>query len=193
MRITGGTLTGRHISTTGAPGLRPTKDQVRQSVFMTLAAALPETRVLDLFAGTGAAGLEAWSRGAEHVTWVESNRAIARLLSANVARLTESHPNARVVCEDVFRFLESPRLGPPYHLIFADPPYEPAAEGQWLEKTLRAIEKHPILLPSGLLIFEGKAGAKLPAMDGWQVLRDKLYGSTRILFLRPNLPSKESS
>ena len=103
MRITGGTLTGRNLRTADVPGLRPTKDMVRQSVFGMLAASLPGTRVLDLFAGSGAAGLEAWSRGAEHVTWVERDRDIHRVLSANVAALAGSDPGLRVLREEEVR------------------------------------------------------------------------------------------
>ena len=191
MRITGGTLTGRNLRTADVPGLRPTKDMVRQSVFGMLAGALPGTRVLDLFAGSGAAGLEAWSRGAEYVTWVERDRDIHRVLAANVAELAGAGPGVRVLREEVFRFLESPALAGPYHLVFADPPYEAATEGRWLEKTLRTLETRPILTEKGVLVFEGKTGAELPPLDGWQVLRDKTYGSTRVLFLRRN-PAPEA-
>ncbi|MFO1492577.1 MAG: 16S rRNA (guanine(966)-N(2))-methyltransferase RsmD [Kiritimatiellia bacterium] len=191
MRITGGTLTGRNLRTSGSPGLRPTKDMVRQSVFGMLAGALPGTRVLDLFAGSGAAGLEAWSRGAEHVTWVENDRETHRVLCANVAGLAGSGPGVRVVRDDAFRFLESPALAGPYHLVFADPPYEAATEGRWLEKTLRTLEARPVLTEKGVLVFEGKTNAETPPLDGWEVLRDKTYGSTRIFFLRRN-PAPES-
>ena len=87
MRVSGGALGGRRIEVPGGDRVRPTQDMVRQALFSSLAALVPECRFLDLFAGSGAVGLEAWSRGAAHVTWVERDPRTLAVLRGNVASL----------------------------------------------------------------------------------------------------------
>lgn len=180
MRITTGELGGRVLKV--PKGIRPTQDMVRQALFSSLGERVVDARVLELFAGSGALGLEAWSRGAASVTWVEADHRVLAVLESNVAGLCGRRPELRVVKGDALRFLEG-YAGEPFDLLLADPPYDKQGERGWLGKTLRVVESRPILREEGLLVFELGADESLPPMDGWTLLRDKMYGATRLLIL----------
>src|SRR5690606_16054845 len=129
VRIIAGAWGGRRIAAPAGRDTRPTTDRVREAWMSTLAPAIPGARVLDLFAGSGALGLEALPRGAAHATLVESAASALRVLRANVDALGAGD-RARIVRGDALRFVE--RLGPhEYDLVFADPPY-----GTGLARTL---------------------------------------------------------
>ena len=127
MRITGGRARGIPLSLGGAHELRPATDRMRASVFSSLGALVDEARVLDLFAGTGAYGLEAISRGAAHATFVERNGKACAALRANLGAVAKSlggrPPNAlgALAAADVMSWKAAP--GSSFDLIFADPPY----------------------------------------------------------------------
>ncbi len=124
MRIIGGRWRGQRLPFPRAPDLRPTGDRIRETLFNWLQEQVPGACCLDLFAGSGACGLEALSRGAAQVTLVEKNRAVARTLEANIARLGAD--NARVIRDDVRRWLRRVRdrePRPAYDLVFMDPPF----------------------------------------------------------------------
>jgi 16S rRNA (guanine966-N2)-methyltransferase len=126
MRIIAGTLKGRRIDAPTWPGLRPTSDKLRETLFNVLQGRLAGARVLDVFAGTGAVGIEALSRGAAHVTFVEQDRRAQALISANLTRcgVATGYTIERGPAADVLS-----RLEPVYDLVFLDPPYdEPALE-----------------------------------------------------------------
>ncbi|MEG3790019.1 16S rRNA (guanine(966)-N(2))-methyltransferase RsmD [Lysobacter sp. CCNWLW3] len=126
IRIIGGRWRGTRLEVADAPGLRPTSDRVRETLFNWLAPALPGARVLDLFAGTGALGLEALSRGAAVATLVERDPALAAALRATAARLPGGEA-AQVVQADALVWLGAqPEAG--YDLAFVDPPF---AAGLW--------------------------------------------------------------
>lgn len=179
MRITGGALRGRDIR--APPGVRPTQDRIRAALFSMLAHRVPGARVLDLYAGSGALGLEAWSRGARYVCWVESSPEVFRTLEANVKELCFPQGGAtRCVLSDAEAFLRAPGPEEPFELVLADPPYEASREGL-LEKTLRQLEQSPILLPETVLAFEQDARTPAVERTGWTLVRDKVYGDTRVL------------
>jgi 16S rRNA (guanine(966)-N(2))-methyltransferase RsmD len=121
MRIIAGTLKGRRLDAPTWPGLRPTSDKLRETLFNVLQGRLPEARVLDVYAGTGAVGIEALSRGARHVTFVEQDRRAMTLIGGNLERcgLTGGYTIERGPAEDVLS-----RLQPVYDLVFLDPPYD---------------------------------------------------------------------
>jgi 16S rRNA (guanine966-N2)-methyltransferase len=186
MRITGGILRGRRLRVP-AHGVRPTQDRVREAVFSMLAPQLPHARVLDLFAGSGAMGLEAWSRGAQAVCAVEQSRETFRVLKQNVEALCGAEAGRiRCSCMDVWRFLKRNHRGEPYDIIFADPPYDPRGASRALGKALCAISEAHILTAEGLLVYEMSAREKAVEQAGWQLLRDKQYGHTRIALYRPS-------
>ena len=202
IRITSGTLGGRLLKS--PPGeTRPTQDKVRQAIFSGLGDFVIDARVLDLFAGSGGLGLEAWSRGAAEVVMVESDRNTLAVLKENLRQLcSDAGAKVRCVGADAFKFMEfSGRglLGPRvaegaaagkapglFDLVLADPPYDRAGEHRWLEKTLPALEAGPILRAGGFLVFEMGAYEQPAVRDGWTLIWDRTYGGTRVLIYRRN-------
>ena len=184
MRITGGILKGRIVRVPSGP-LRPTQDKVRAALFSMLGESVVGARVLELFAGSGALGLEAWSRGAASVCWVDSDPGVLRILRSSVAELCGAGGGA-TECrrEEVLHFLHHHTPEPPFDLVLADPPYDREGTRRWLEKTLLALETSPILAPEGLLAFEQGARQVIPKTPGWTLLRDRTYGETRLLLYR---------
>ena len=149
MRIVSGILGGRTFR--APPGdTRPTQEKVRAAVFSSLAAFVPERRVLDLFAGSGALGLEAWSRGAAHVEWVENAPPALRTLKRNLADLGVP-PAFRVHATDAFRFLEARPPAIPFHLVLADPPYREALDGDYAARLRRGGFRLRFSLPGALI------------------------------------------
>jgi 16S rRNA (guanine(966)-N(2))-methyltransferase RsmD len=190
MRITGGVWRGRIIR---APrtGVRPTQDRVREALFSVLGERVPGARVLDLFAGSGAVGLEALSRGAASACWVESDRRVAALLRENVETLGAEAGN-RILCADVVRALRTGSVGPAYDLVFADPPYDrEGADGPsaWRVRLMDGLAAADTVRPAGWFVMEdADPGRKdtgqepdLPA--GWRLIKEKRYGKTRLVFM----------
>lgn len=143
---------------------------------------------LDLFAGSGSVGLEAASRGAVRVCWVEADRSVCRVLRANVAALcgTPEAPasdpcecESSIVCSDVFRFLESGKYQA-FDVVFADPPYERIRDRGWVERLLAGIV--PALNAGGICIIEHLVRDTVPETTGWGLLRHKTYGETALSF-----------
>ena len=173
-RIIAGHFGGRRIEAPPGTGTRPTSDRVREALFSILGARVAGARVLDLFAGSGALGLEALSRGAAAVTFVESAPAALRALRANVAALGAE---ADVVRADAFTWLRAASAGVrQYDLVFLDPPYRQAeALGAALSELLPAV-----LGPGALVVSESDRRAPLeltmPTTD------QRRYGDTLIRF-----------
>jgi len=185
MRITGGEWGGRRIEVPDS-GVRPTQDRVRQALFSALAARIPGCRFLDLFAGSGAVGLEALSRGALTVTWVERNPGVNRVLQANLEQLCPGAmpPQAEVVSGEVLAYLRA-GVGSPKDLIFADPPYERDGRTVWASVIFGALgEPERWLAPGGLVILEEAEDQPLgiPPGGGWVLKAEKRYGGTRLRF-----------
>ena len=150
MRVIAGRWRGRRLRSRPLAPLRPTADRVREALFSILGEGILGARVVDLYAGSGALGIEALSRGAETVTWVEREPALVALIRENLASLgvAEPSPAARVVRGDVDRFLR--RLEPhPRLVLLADPPYHGGAPGllRWLAERpggyAAAVLEHP--------------------------------------------------
>lgn len=171
VRIIGGTWRGRRVGVADAPGLRPTGDRVRETLFNWLAPSLPGMRCLDLFAGTGILGLEALSRGAAEVCFVERQPVLARAIEAAIARL--SARGARVVTADARRFL----AGAPqsFDCVFLDPPFGDFALGE-----LCTLLEQGWLADGGYVYLEMSAADAVPALPaGWAVTKDKTAGKVR--------------
>ncbi len=180
MRITSGILKGRTFKVP-KEGVRPTTERTREAVFSTLVAYVPNARVLDLFAGAGGLGLEAWSRGAESVTAVEKVSKHWKNLEKNFQCL-ESDPELgsyKVVRADVYEYFK--RSPGPFDLIFADPPYDEVDLPKLLEVVGDA------LAPEGLLVFEMHKRDSYTLPPGWTSLKEKKYGSTKVVFLERNI------
>ncbi len=183
MRITGGILCGRRIEVPDK-GVRPTKDRVRESLFAMLGDSLNGARVLDLFAGSGSLGLEALSRGAAEVCWVERDRRTFRILRKNVQMLGEGMSECRLkcICSDALRFLKSSSPSS-YSLIVADPPYAADNKGELLGNILSELDKSTCMAHAGIFVYEmGSLGQATPP-GPWRIIRDKKWGETRVLIM----------
>ena len=174
MRIVGGVARGRRLAAP-ASGTRPTSDRAREALFNSLAAEidLDGIRVLDLFAGTGAVGLEALSRGARTAVLVESNRAALEVLRRNVA--TIGLPGVEVVGRSVTAFLAEPPAEP-FDLVFADPPY--AFDDDKLAGVLAALAEHGWPAPGAFVVIERSARSGPPPWSAGFItaVRDRRYG-----------------
>jgi 16S rRNA (guanine966-N2)-methyltransferase len=160
VRIIGGRLRGRRIPVPDVPGLRPTPDRVRETLFNWLSPHLSGARVLDLFAGTGALGIEAASRGAAAVTLVESQRAAQVALRDTLQRL--ALPEVTLVAGDAMACLAS--AAGQYDVIFLDPPFAAGLQAE----ALAAIDRHRRLAPGGFCYVEQPRGAPAPELPaGW--------------------------
>jgi 16S rRNA (guanine966-N2)-methyltransferase len=180
LRVVAGTHRGRRFDAPEGPQTRPTSDRVREAVFNALDSldAVRGARVLDVFAGSGALGIEALSRGANHVTFAETDRAARATVEANLAALGLG-TRAAVVAADGARVLAG---GGPWDLVLADPPY--AYEG-WDALGASVADA---LADDGLLVVESDREVVLPA--ALQTARTRTYGSTVVMFaVRAGAPS----
>lgn len=184
MRIIGGQHRGLTLAAVGkgdaAAHLRPTSDRVRESLFNVLQGGrfgdpINDTHVLDLFAGTGALGLEALSRGATHVTFVDSGRVAQKLIRENIAKCRRAS-DAKVLSFDVTQL---PPATVACGLVFADPPY-----GKGLGPiAINAARSAGWIADDALIVLEDNAA--LPAPIGYTSLEQRRYGDTWITLLEP--------
>jgi len=181
MRIIGGTLRGRAIRPP-RQGVRPSQDRVREALFSMLADRIRGARFLDLFAGSGAVGLEAWSRGAAAVCWVERDPRALLVLRATVSALCGS--NEGVVGMDVPLFLKRRFAGGAFDVVFADPPYGRSGPAAWGVRLLAALAASPLLPPDGVFVLEQSAREAPGAHPAWRVLADRRYGDSRLRLYR---------
>lgn len=177
MRIITGELKGRKLL--GADHLRPTGDRVREALFSILGAHLEGT-FLDCFAGTGAVGLEARSRGARAV-FVEKDPASIAILRENLERL-DVQGGIAVIEDDVLRFLKTPagRGAPdePVEIVFCDPPYDYHSH----EKLLRLLGSSPLVGPATRIVVERRRGSRVREPDNLRLTRHEVYGGTELCF-----------
>ena len=180
VRLIGGRWRGSKLAVADAPGLRPTSDRVRETLFNWLQPMLPGARVLDLFAGSGALGLEALSRGAASAVLVESDRALAATLLATTQRLPGGEA-ATVVQADALSWLPTqPRAS--FDLAFVDPPFAAGLHGQVLAALAPVLAEHAWLYVESAL-------ADGPAMPpGWCLHREGRTREVRYALYR-RLPS----
>ena len=177
MRIIAGDRRGARIAAPKGTATRPTGDRVREAAY-NLIGPVDDTAVLDLFAGSGAMGLEALSRGARRCVFVESDRAACAVIRDNLEKLRLT--DALVLCKDVFQALREERgAGRTYDLVLLDPPY-----GTWNELQQHLAEAvPPALAPEGVLVVE--TSAKIEPELPLAVVTSRRYGSARItLFTR---------
>ncbi|HBA83168.1 MAG TPA: 16S rRNA (guanine(966)-N(2))-methyltransferase RsmD [Verrucomicrobia bacterium] len=182
MRITSGIIGGRNLDVPHDK-VRPTQDKVRAALFSSLGDFPVDARVLDLFAGSGAMGLEAWSRGAAEVCWVEADRAVYAVLKKNIETLCRGGGTVRSVHADVFRYMAKP-VASPFDLVLADPPYDRDGTQHWLSRLLELLRDHGWVRNGGFLVFEQSAGEKIAEKPGWILVKEKKYGDTRLIFYR---------
>ena len=180
MRIIGGRWRGTRLAVADAAGLRPTSDRARETLFNWLAPVLPGTRVLDLYAGTGALGLEALSRGADDALMVERDPALAAAIAATCQRL-DAGAGATVACADVPRFLALPVHGR-FDVVFVDPPF---ADDAWA-RTLAALG--PWLADRAWLYLESPTSRPAAAGGEWLLHREASTRDSRQALYRRAMP-----
>lgn len=186
VRIIGGRWRGTHLQVPPSPGLRPTSDRVRETLFNWLQPMLAGARVLDLFAGSGALGLEAVSRGAAHAQLVESDPSLAQALRAAAQRLSAGD-EVTVDCVDALAWLRQSRA-PLFDIAFVDPPFD-------ADLWPAVLEVLPTrLVPAAWLYLETPAGLA-PAVPGeWAVHREGATREVRFaLYQRVTLPAMHTS
>jgi len=175
MRIIAGSLRGRTLKSTQTAMLRPTTDRVRESIFNILAARFEfeGAQALDLFAGTGALGIEALSRGAAACDFVESDRRASAVITDNLRTLGVAS-RGRVTTRDALKFLEE--TDRPYDLIFADPPYAATI----FERLVRDIASKGRLSREGLFVLEHAGAMAAPSGAGLELVTTRGFGDTGI-------------
>ena len=179
LRIVAGNWRSRWLDIADAPGLRPTSERIRETLFNWLAPYIEGASCLDLFAGTGALGLEALSRGAAGTVFVEKSEVAARVLKSNVEMLDAK---GATVCEaDAFEYLrQAPARS--FDIVFLDPPF--AAD--MLEDLCRLIDERQVLAEGARVYLENDVAtdeAVLPA--GWELLKSKVAGQVRYTLVAP--------
>jgi 16S rRNA (guanine966-N2)-methyltransferase len=187
VRIVSGRLRGRNIATPAGRNTRPTSDQTRESIFNILAHAewspeLDGAIVADIFAGSGALGLEAISRGADFCLFVETEPKARAAIRANIDKMGVSD-DARLHRYDATRLKVAPgNLRGQFTHIFMDPPYN---KGLW-RPVLERLKRLELISPDGIVILEESVEAEVEPR-GWDVLADKTWGAARVLFLKPTV------
>jgi 16S rRNA (guanine966-N2)-methyltransferase len=180
MRVIAGSAGGIRLAVPKR-GVRPTMDRVKAAIFSSLGDAVAGARVLDLFAGSGALGIEALSRGASSAVFVEADRQSAKIINDNLAK---TKLKGRLRQQDVFDFLRYASGAEMFDIIFADPPYEKAEDGERFTEELLANEALSQLLdPDGIFVLEQRPAEALSETKLWRVIRQKRYGATAVLFL----------
>jgi 16S rRNA (guanine966-N2)-methyltransferase len=166
----------------GGSATRPTADRVREALFSVLAGVEGEA-VLDLYAGTGALGIEALSRGASHATFVESARPALQALRRNIVAL-ELGDVTTVLPIAVERALRAPPWREPFDLIFLDPPYAVIRGGRFTDALSRAVERGLVssLRPGGRVILEHTSEEDAPPVSGITLEETRVYGDTSLSF-----------
>lgn len=169
IRIIGGQWRGRKLPVPDSPGLRPTTDRVRETLFNWLAPSMVDATVLDCFAGSGALGLEALSRYASRATLLEMDRHVSQQLQKNLATLKAA--NGKVVNTNTLNFLAQP--SEPHTIVFVDPPFRKGL----LDETLALLESNGWLADEALIYVESEVENGMPAVPAsWSLHREKVAG-----------------
>jgi 16S rRNA (guanine966-N2)-methyltransferase len=184
MRIIAGSAGGIRLQVPGAVA-RPTSDRVREALFSILGVRVVGAVVLDLFAGSGALGLEALSRGAHRVDFVERDRKACGVIEGNLAKARLADP-ARVVAREAAVFLKA-AAADRYDLVFADPPYlKREGEVDLAAELMGDANLRRVISPDGMVVLEtAKGHGKTMPAEGWELSDTRSYGDTEVSFFSP--------
>ena len=174
IRIIAGQWRGRKLDVADSPGLRPTPDRIRETLFNWLQSDIVAARCLDLFAGTGALGFEALSRGAAEVVMVESDPRLIEVLKQHADKLNSEHHIIQLA--DGLSWLKQGIKG--FDIIFLDPPF-----GQgYIEKCCSLIDEQGLLNDNGLVYIEAEKNLVLP--EGWEVKKETKAGNVKAMLIK---------
>lgn len=176
MRVIAGSARGVPLAAPRGRSTRPITDRVKETLFAILGDRVPDARVLDLYAGSGAIGIEALSRGAETAAFVERGREALAVLRANLAK-TRLAASAEVHATDVERFLAAAEAERSWDIAFLDPPYEVRA----IVAPLAALRPH--LAPGAVVAVKHFWRTEIPEIAGLRVVRQRRFGETMLTFL----------
>jgi 16S rRNA (guanine(966)-N(2))-methyltransferase RsmD len=176
MRVIAGTARGLRLDAPRDKGTRPITDRVKETLFGILGDRVVDARVLDLYAGSGAIGIEALSRGAAHATFVERSRGAVAIIRDNLRR-TLLDDDAEVRATEVERFLSGSDAGGAYMLAVLDPPYEERAILAPLERLV------PLLAPGATVVVKHFWRTAVPVPEGLRAWRERRFGETALTFL----------
>ncbi len=177
MRVIAGSARGQKLSCLQGEQIRPTLDRVKESVFNMISFSVPGSSVLDLFAGSGALGIEALSRGAEKAVFVDVCPASLQTARQNLAK-TRLEEKSACVCSDYAAFLAD--TNETFDIIFLDPPY---AAG-YITSALAGIRERHLLRHDGIIICEYNSADEVICPEGFTLYRNKKYGIARILLMK---------
>jgi 16S rRNA (guanine(966)-N(2))-methyltransferase RsmD len=186
MRVIAGTYRSRILKSLKGLALRPTSDRLRETLFNVLGSGIQGARFIDVFAGTGAVGIEALSRGAKHVSFIENHAPSAALIRKNLAAL-KVHSGVTVICADAIRGLETLEAkvkagDAPYDYIFIDPPYAATTD---YSRVLQKVVVSNLLAYSGIVIVEHRKTFNLPeSFDTLKRVRLLRQGDAALSFYR---------
>ena len=182
MKILGGALKGRNFFMPAE--IRPTQDLLRAAIFDILGHDLSGLRFLDLFAGSGAVGLEAISRGADEVVFVEKDPRNAEIIQGNFELLKIGYPHVfhKVINADAFATIKNLALKEErFDIVFFDPPFEP----KLAKKILKHLMAYAILHPHSYIVGQFGEDDSLPEMEqGFEILKERTYGSSQLVILQ---------
>ena len=168
--------------------MRPTQDRVREALFNILMHEIAGARFLDLFAGSGAVGFEALSRGAASVTFVEANPRHAAFIRSNAAALRVSPEIVQAEAEGYLATFAGPQ---PFDVVFADPPYA-WGEEKGFSGLIETLARRDVLRRGGLFVAETTVRATFADLPGWDLCRDREYGKSRLVIFKRNLDYQEA-
>ncbi|MDH5429895.1 MAG: 16S rRNA (guanine(966)-N(2))-methyltransferase RsmD [Nitrospirota bacterium] len=191
IRIIAGSLKGRKIPTLQGQGIRPTSLRAREALFSILGSVIQGASVADLFAGSGAIGLEALSRGAQKAVFVEQNPEAGRTLEKTLAQF-KVKVQSQVFIQDVALAIQNPYLvgWRPFDVVYIDPPYQFEQSLQ----VLTQIEEADLVANNGHVIYEHFSKRTPPSTIGqWALTRTAKYGDTGLSFYRPETPRKSAA
>ena len=182
MRIVAGVLRGRRLRVPTGKTTRPITERVREALFDMLGSSIQQRNVLDLYAGSGALGIEALSRGARRTVFVEAAPSAAQIIRANLVNLALTDPSvAQVVVRAVERSFSVLRAFSPFDLCFVDPPFSAVRDRSAL-RAVEAMVEEGILSPHAELIFESPSDQPVPSLQGFGLDDFRQYGDTHLAF-----------
>ncbi len=176
MRVISGKYRGRRLQAPEGKGVRPTTDRVKEAMFSVIQFDIPEASVLDLFAGSGALGIEALSRGAKDCIFVENNRRHIDCLKQNLEKVSDPF---EIISADFLAALK--RLcGRKFDLVFCDPPYD----SDYYKKAMTFLIENDMINENGVVVMETKTGMVIEPDLPLKITQTKTYGSTTLLFIK---------
>ncbi len=184
IRVIGGEYRGRRLTSVKGMATRPTADRVRESIFNIIGDKISGARVLDLFAGTGAMGIEAMSRGADFALFIDNSPAAIKTIQHNIETLgIRMDMDAVILCRDIGRNLNDLQGTSEFDLIFMDPPYGKGL----IEPTLAALPKTHSLRLEAIAVVEHRADEPIKDVSSFRVYDQRTYGKTMVSFFQYNI------